>query len=96
MLIVLPLSVFASSVCNWYAIDFQRRYYPYVPAHITKPKEELHVYTALLPNKFMFSVPKNLQLVAVPLFELYNNSSTYGDVISAVPALLSRWHINFC
>lgn len=83
-------------ISNWYAIDFQRRYYPYVPAHVTKVKEELHVYTVLLPNKFMFSVPKNLQLVAVPLFELFNNSSTYGDVISAIPSLLSRWHINYC
>lgn len=83
-------------VCNWYAIDFHRRYYPYIPAHVTKVKEEFHVYTVLLPNKFMFSVPKNLQLVAVPLFELFNNSSTYGDVISAIPSLLSRWHINYC
>lgn len=87
---------FFQAVCNWYAIDFNRRYYPYVPAHVTKPKEELHVYIVTLPSKFTFSVPKNLQLVAVPLFELFKNSNTYGDVISAVPALLSRWHINFC
>lgn len=84
------------AVCTWYAIDFSRRYYPYLPAHITKPKEELHVYTVSLPSRFMFAVPKNLQLVAVPLFELFNNSATYGDVISAVPALLSRYHINYC
>ncbi|CDF35503.1 Cleavage and polyadenylation specificity factor subunit 5 [Chondrus crispus] len=83
-------------ICNWYATDFHRRYYPYVPAHVTKVKEELHVYIVLLPNKFMFSVPKNLQLVAVPLFELFKNSATYGDVISAIPPLLSRWHINYC
>lgn len=83
-------------MCNWYAIDFSRKYYPYVPAHITKPKEELHVYAVSLPNKFMFAVPKNLQLVAVPLFELFNNSATYGDVISALPAVLSRYHINYC
>lgn len=63
---------------------------------MTKPKEELHVYAVALPNKFMFAVPKNLQLVAVPLFELFKNAGTYGDVISAVPALLSRWHVNYC
>lgn len=88
--------ILAFAVCNWYATDFHRRYYPYVPAHVTKVKEELHVYIVLLPNKFMFSVPKNLQLVAVPLFELFKNSATYGDVISAIPPLLSRWHINYC
>lgn len=36
-------------------------------------------------------VPKNMRLVAVPLFELYDNISRYGPVISSLPALLSRF-----
>jgi cleavage and polyadenylation specificity factor subunit 5 len=53
------------------------------------------VYSVSLPEKCMFAVPKNLQLVAVPLFELYNNTVGYGDVIASVPSLVSRFHVNF-
>ena len=38
-------------------------------------------------------VPKNLKLLAVPLFELYQNER-YGKVIASVPVCLSRFHIN--
>lgn len=36
-------------------------------------------------------VPKNYNLVAVPLFELYDNLNRYGPVIASIPAMLSRW-----
>lgn len=81
---------------KWHAIDFSRRYYPYIPAHITKVKEEVHVYTVSLPSKFVFAVPKNLQLVAVPLCDIHSNPSMYGTMISAVPSLISRFNINYC
>jgi cleavage and polyadenylation specificity factor subunit 5 len=81
-------------VSKWWDIDFSRHYYPYVPAHVTKPNEQLSVYSASLPEKCIFAVPKNLQLVAVPLFELYGNVIGYGHVISSVPSQLSRFHIN--
>ncbi|PXF42249.1 Cleavage and polyadenylation specificity factor subunit 5 [Gracilariopsis chorda] len=83
-------------LCSWYAIDFDRRYFPYVPAHVTKPKEELHVYAVSLPSKFTFAVPKNLHLLAVPICDVFNNSATYGDIISAIPSVLSRYHFNYC
>jgi hypothetical protein len=35
-------------------------------------------------------VPKNYNLVAVPLFELYDNYSRYGPVIASIPSMLSR------
>lgn len=33
-----------------------------------------------------------LQLMAVPLFELYENVQRYGPVISSLPQMLSRFH----
>ena len=42
-------------------------------------------------NKGYFAVPKNLKLLAVPLFELYENAARYGPVIAAIPPLLSRF-----
>jgi cleavage and polyadenylation specificity factor subunit 5 len=44
----------------------------------------------------MFAVPSNLQLVAVPLFELFANSHEYGSIISSVPSVISRFQINCC
>ncbi len=39
-------------------------------------------------------VPRNMRLVAVPLFELYDNMVRYGPIFSALPQLLSRFRIN--
>lgn len=44
----------------------------------------------------LFAVPKNLSLVAVPLFELLDNSSRYGPLIASIPHLLSRYNILYC
>ena len=35
-------------------------------------------------------MPKNLKLLAVPLFELYDNVARYGPLIAALPSFLSR------
>ena len=35
-------------------------------------------------------VPKNLKLLAVPLFELFDNTARYGHVIAGIPQYLSR------
>ncbi len=46
----------------------------------------------LAPTPGVFAVPKNLKLLAVPIFELYDNSSQYGPVISSIPQLLGRFN----
>lgn len=38
-------------------------------------------------------VPRNMRLVAVPLYELYDNMARYGPVISSIPQLLSRYRL---
>jgi len=40
----------------------------------------------------ILSVPKNMKLLAVPLFELYDNAQRYGPQLSAIPHLLSRFN----
>lgn len=39
----------------------------------------------------VLSVPKNMKLLAVPLFELYDNSARYGAQLSTIAHLLSRY-----
>ena len=69
--------------------------YPFLPGHVTRPKECKKLYLINLPRKKVLSVPKNMKLLAVPLFELYDNTARYGPQLSAIPHLLSRYRFEF-
>ena len=84
----------ATLAARWFRPAFEPNYYPYLPAHVTKPKESRTVYIAQLPERCKFCVPKNLKLLAVPLFEMYANEAKYGAVAASVPYLISRFHLN--
>ncbi|CAG8732101.1 11255_t:CDS:2, partial [Racocetra persica] len=62
----------------WWRPNFETFMYPYTPAHVTKPKEQKKIFLVHLPEKKVLSVPKNMKLLAVPLFELYDNAQRYG------------------
>ena len=47
-------------------------------------------------KKMTYLVPKNLKLLAVPLFELYDNAHRYGPVIASLPQLLARVKFIYC
>lgn len=79
-------------VANWWRPNFEAPQYPYVPAHCTRPKEHKRLFLVQLPEKALFSVPRNYKLVAAPLFELYDNSAGYGPVIASLPQVLSRFN----
>uniref|UniRef100_A0A665TA24 Cleavage and polyadenylation specificity factor subunit 5 n=1 Tax=Echeneis naucrates TaxID=173247 RepID=A0A665TA24_ECHNA len=80
---------------NWWRPNFEPPQYPYIPAHITKPKEHKKLFLVQLQEKALFAVPKNYKLVAAPLFELYDNAPGYGPIISSLPQLLSRYSLVF-
>jgi hypothetical protein len=65
--------------------------YPYVPAHISAPKEQKKVFLVQLPEYAQFAVPTNFKLLAVPLFELYENPGRYGPTIAALAVSLSKF-----
>ena len=81
-------------MAKWYRIAHEPQMYPYLPSHVTKPKETLEVFLVELPVKCYFAVPKTLKLVAVPLFELYDNAEKFGAVAASIPNLLSRYQLN--
>ncbi|MFS7988252.1 putative cleavage/polyadenylation specificity factor subunit 5 [Helianthus anomalus] len=71
-------------VAVWWRPNFEAIMYPYCPPHITKPKVQQErsataiqeckkLYVVHLSEREYFAVPKNLKLLAVPLFELYDN-----------------------
>ncbi|CAG8459130.1 6876_t:CDS:2 [Funneliformis geosporum] len=76
----------------WWRPNFETFMYPYIPAHVTKPKEQKKIFLVHLPEQKILSVPKNMKLLAVPLFELYDNAQRYGPQLSAIPHLLSRFN----
>lgn len=69
--------------------------YPFIPPHVTRPKECKKMYLVTLPRKKVLSVPRNMKLLAVPLFELYDNANRYGSQLSAIPLYLSRYNFEF-
>ncbi|CAJ0571958.1 unnamed protein product, partial [Mesorhabditis spiculigera] len=79
-------------ISNWWRPNFDPPRYPYIPAHCTKPKEQIKLLLVQLPEKATFSVPRNYKLIAVPLYELYDNSTCYGPLISSLPTTLSRFN----
>lgn len=81
----------------WCRPSFDRVMYPYVPAHVSEPKELRTLFLVHLPSECVLAVTEpNTELVAVPLFDLYENASKYGALIASIPQLLSRFVVNVC
>ncbi|KAG8628352.1 hypothetical protein KVT40_004225 [Elsinoe batatas] len=83
------------TVAQWWRPNFETFMYPFIPAHVSRPKECKKLYLIQLPKTKVLSVPKNMKLLAVPLFELYDNTQRYGPQLSAIPHLLSRYNFEF-
>ena len=80
------------TIGNWWRPNFEPAQYPYIPPHITKPKEHRKLFLVQLQEKAYFAVPRNYKLVAAPLFELYDNAQGYGPIISSLPQSLARFN----
>ncbi|CAF9942991.1 MAG: hypothetical protein ALECFALPRED_010362 [Alectoria fallacina] len=85
----------ADTLAQWWRPNFETFMYPFLPPHVTRPKECKKLYFIQLPKSKVLSVPKNMKLLAVPLFELYDNTARYGPQLSAIPHLLSRYNFEF-
>lgn len=82
-------------LCQWWRPNFETVQYPYIPPHITRPKECRKIFLVQLPERCVFAVPKNLKLLAVPIFDLYDNTSQYGAPISSLPHTLARFNFTY-
>ena len=63
------------------------------PCTTHTPTHPRRVYLVTIPPRFQFSVPRNFKLLAVPLFELYENTRRYGSVLASLPQSLSRYSL---
>jgi len=86
-----PLWEISDLLCTWWRPNFETHYYPYQVPHITSQKEMKKIFLVQLPPQCSFAVPKNLKLIAVPLFQLYDNVGRFGNIIANIPLTLSRF-----
>uniref|UniRef100_D8QCH0 Cleavage and polyadenylation specificity factor subunit 5 n=1 Tax=Schizophyllum commune (strain H4-8 / FGSC 9210) TaxID=578458 RepID=D8QCH0_SCHCM len=59
------------------------------PPNASKCKK---LFLVQMTEKYVLAVAKNMKLLAIPLFELYDNAAKYGPQLSAIPHLLSRYN----
>lgn len=75
----------------WWSPHFEGPIYPYLPQHVTRPKECIRVYQVTLPPKCLMLVPEPKKLVAVPFFDLYKDQQNYDPMIWDIPQLVSKY-----
>ncbi|KAF1991228.1 cleavage and polyadenylation specificity factor, 25 kDa subunit [Aulographum hederae CBS 113979] len=83
------------TLAQWWRPNFETFMYPYIPPHCTRPKECKKLYFIHLPRTKVLSVPKNMKLLAVPVFELYDNTQRYGPQLAAIPQYLSKYNFEY-
>ncbi|WWC93373.1 hypothetical protein V866_000207 [Kwoniella sp. B9012] len=75
---------------TWWRPNYDTFYYPYIPAHISQPKECKKLYLVELPPNKTFAVPVNMKLHAIPVYEFYDNAARYGPQFAGIPYILSK------
>ena len=99
---------------TWWKPGFDDIIYPYVPAHVSRPKECARVWLVSMPDSGTFAVARSPEqgtvanvaglnkpsanedaIVAVPLFEVYENAAKYGSMVAAIPHMVSRFNTVF-
>merc|ERR1740129_961852 len=78
----------------WWCPTFEGAAFPYLPQHITRPKECIKVYQVMLPEQCVFAVQPQDRLVAVPFFDLFAEPQTYGPMLGEIPQLVSKYAIS--
>ncbi|GAW79087.1 mRNA cleavage factor-like protein [Plasmodium gonderi] len=75
---------------EWWRTQFNSVYLPYLPAHITRPKEYIRLYQVTITSKCIFHLPPGFTLKALPLFDL----TTCGIAIGGLTSILSRFKLH--
>ncbi|RXK42276.1 cleavage and polyadenylation specificity factor subunit 5 [Tremella mesenterica] len=74
----------------WWRPNFDTFSYPYLPAHVSFPKECRKLYMVNLPVKKTLAIPANMKLIALPVYEFYDNASRWGPQLAGLPYIMSK------
>ncbi|CAD2215895.1 cleavage and polyadenylation specificity factor subunit 5 [Angomonas deanei] len=86
-------------ISKWHRPLFSPLMYPYIPPHIAfeDVKETRSIFLIHLESVVDFQLrDSSTEFVAVPLFDLYENTAKYGPVLASLPSVLSKVSINYC
>ena len=84
-----PLDLLAT----WWRPHYTPPIYPYLPVHVSYPRQSTKIYLVELSGSGSLAVPRSFELRAVSLYELFDNAS-YGALLSTIPQLVSRFKLN--
>ncbi|ELP92125.1 Cleavage and polyadenylation specificity factor subunit, putative [Entamoeba invadens IP1] len=75
----------------FYRINYDKYLYPYIPPHVTLPKEIIKVYMIHMKESCKFGVLDSVSLNSLPLYDLLNNTDLFDVVLCNIPTLISRY-----
>lgn len=76
---------------EWWRGEFDDELIPYLPPHVTRPKERVRVHQVQLSPRCSFRIPTGFCLTAVPIFDL--SPQRQGLAISGLSHVLARFSI---
>jgi cleavage and polyadenylation specificity factor subunit 5 len=80
-------------LATWYRPQFTDQLFPYLPVHVSSPKEIEHWYLVLLPEKGNLRINSKYKRLSVASFYDLQEGKKYGKQLSLVPLLVSRFNI---
>jgi cleavage and polyadenylation specificity factor subunit 5 len=92
----------SSDSCEWkvgemlakfYRPEFDERIYPYIPPHVTRPKEEISLFQVVLPPRCVFALRAGESIAAIPMHEIFKSPDNFPSLIAAIPELMSRFTV---
>lgn len=63
--------------------------YPSASLNAESLPSRAHTVRQLISSEEL-AVPQNMKLLALPIYELYDNVARYGPVLAGIPSILSR------
>lgn len=76
---------------EWWRGEFDDELVPYLPPHVTRPKERVRIHQVQLAPRCSFRIPTGFCLTVVPIFDL--SPQRVGLAISGLSHLLARFSI---
>jgi cleavage and polyadenylation specificity factor subunit 5 len=78
-------------ISKFWRPEFDTNIYPYLPPHVTRPKEEISLFQVVLPPRCVFGLREGVSISAVPVHEIVKTPGNWPASISCLPSLISRF-----
>jgi cleavage and polyadenylation specificity factor subunit 5 len=79
-------------IATWYRPQFTDVLFPYLPVHITTPKETEFWDFVKLPEKGRLRIDPKYELSPVSFYDLEDGRLNHGKLLQGIPLLVSRFN----